>query len=170
MLPLHTSFEGERAPVFNQYTTLTLTQLHWHLEYFTDFIFLFCSLNRNVAQISRPNNHMIPLTSAPSVSHCVLNLPALSPFDLWYLEMLGQFYAMSVWIFFVECASTYRWWISFSQWAMPSKWAPWSAFAFPVGAHEKSMPERTRTATSISRPPLESSRRGESRYFRSIFV
>ena len=37
-------------------------------------------------------------------------------------------------------------------------------------AHKKSICQRTRRVTTLSRPPLESSRRGESRSFRSIFV
>ena len=37
-------------------------------------------------------------------------------------------------------------------------------------SHEKSICQRTRRVTTLSRPPLESSRRGESRSVRSIFV
>ena len=48
---------------------------------------------------------------------------------------------------------------------------PWySWIANQRHAHEKSIFRRTRRVTTLSRPPLESSRRGESDSVRSIFV
>ena len=40
----------------------------------------------------------------------------------------------------------------------------------PVETHEKSIAGRTRRATTIPRPPLESSQRGESKSALTIFV
>ena len=46
----------------------------------------------------------------------------------------------------------------------------YSWIADPQDAHEKLICRRTRRATTLLRPPLESSRRGESRSDRTIFV
>ena len=46
----------------------------------------------------------------------------------------------------------------------------YSWIAFPGDAHEELIFQQTRRVTTLSRPPLESSRRGESDSARSIFV
>ena len=51
----------------------------------------------------------------------------------------------------------------------PVSWQSYSWIG-PVDAHEKPIPQRTKRATTISRPPLESSRRGEFNSAGIIFV